>query len=126
MIVETGKGMSVFTALLIFFSTIFTFINMAIGVDKPGIDEFKDEDEFPLRYDIERHIMQGLSNSFGDLSYPGFEKWEDLHDKYPFSSSSMIILGFSLYYFHIIFMLVLNLNLLIAIISEIFDMVRSS
>ena len=57
MIFETGKGMSVFTALLIFFSTIFTFINMAIGVDKPGIDDFKDEDDFPFRYDIERHIM---------------------------------------------------------------------
>lgn len=57
MIVETGKGMSVFTMLLIFFSTIFTFINMAIGVDKPGFDEFKNDDYFPFRSDIERHIM---------------------------------------------------------------------
>ena len=38
----------------------------------------------------------------------------------------MITLGFGVYYVNIIFMLILNLNLLIAIISEVFDMVRSS
>ena len=125
MIMETGKGMTSFLLLLMLFSATFSLFNMAIGVDDPGIDDHTGDDDFPFRSALSRHIMQGLSNSFGDLSMPEFSKWTDIQAKFPMSSWFMITLGFGLYFSNIIFMLVLNLNLLIAIISEVYDSVRS-
>ena len=118
--------MSPFLALLMFFSTIFTFMNITSNVDVPGGDDHHETEDFPYRSDFEKHFMQGLLNSFGDISLSEFGEWKKLYKKFPVSSSSMVVLGLTINFSQIIFMVIVNLNLLIAIISEVFDKVRSS
>lgn len=130
-------AMKWFTALVMFFSFCFSVMYMGAGVDEPGGDGHTGDQDFPGLGPSWSFFLYGISNSVGDLNPLEFEDAWTYRDEtgdcteetaclvpapggqdYPFTSKSMIGLGLSIYYFQIVMMVVLLLNLLISIFGD--------
>jgi hypothetical protein len=65
--------------------------------------------------------MYSLSNSIGDLSYPEVGFWTDVYNKNMLAAHSMIVMIKAIYFAHAIFVVVMLSNMLVSVISEIYD-----
>lgn len=123
---ETLKGLPVFSCLLLLFSESFGLLYRCAATDTPGSDDHTGEDDFPGMSEFARRFFYSYSITLGDNSLPEYGKWtaSEMLANNPYGSKSMIYMGLLINYFQVMFMVVVLMNLLIALISEIYEKAR--
>jgi hypothetical protein len=96
----------------------------AAMVSAPGKDDdHKSYNDFPESSDFASIFMMTLSNSIGDLSYPESSLWIGRSAMNYGASLVMVRQVLIIYFIQAFFIVVLLLNLLISVVSEVFDKV---
>lgn len=65
--------------------------------------------------------MYTLRQSVGDLSPPGYPQWTDLIKTHYYGANTMIFLVWSTFLTNLYMMVVVLLNFLIAVISQVYE-----
>ena len=97
-----------FLILMLSFSTVFSLMYMAVGIDVPGEDGHTGDDDFMYRFVFERFFLFSYYNSIGDIRMPEYGNWQKDESNpkcsiYQKSCSSMVVLALFLNFFQVIF-----------------------
>ena len=116
----TLKELPVFSGLLLYFSGSFGLLYRCAATDTPGSDDYPDLPSFVRRF------FYSYTITLGDNGLPEFSKWttSEMLANNPYGSKSMIYMGLLINYFQVMLMVVVLMNLLIALISEIYEKAR--
>ena len=99
---------------------IITLLYINAAIDAPGIDDHLGNDDFVYLFYEVKIFFFTLSNTVGDLNYPEYGSWEENSKQNKPASVSMMAYIWIVYYVSMYMMLIMMLNFLIAIMSDVY------